>query len=175
MEVFAINRLALLFGTTWTVSAVAIVVVLTLIVAANLTLTMIGNLPYAVAYSGLFASLIVSYLLSPDVVLGRGVGLAVAFSFLALLPVYFAGLVFARSFTMAPAAGAAIGANMIGAVVGGWAEYGSMAFGIRALLVLAIGFYLGSFACLRLGRSTRDCGVAQPTRGPLKLADAGTA
>src|SRR5262249_40057741 len=38
MEVYAINRLALLFGTTWIVSAVAILVVLTLIVAANLTI-----------------------------------------------------------------------------------------------------------------------------------------
>ncbi|HWW88206.1 MAG TPA: methyltransferase domain-containing protein, partial [Vicinamibacterales bacterium] len=153
MEVYAINRLALLFGTTWTVSAVAVMVVLTLIVAANLTLTGIGSPPYAVAYAGLFGSLIVSYSLGPDAVLGQGVGLAIAYSFAVLLPVYFAGLVFARSFAIAPIAGTAIGANMLGAVVGGWAEYIGMALGIRALLVLAMSFYLGSLVCWRSSKS----------------------
>lgn len=148
MEVYAINRLALLFGTTWVVSAVAIMVVLTLIVAANLTVTLVGNLRYAVAYAGLFGSLALSYWLGPEAVLGRGVGHAIAYSFAALLPVYFAGLVFARSFAWAPLAGPAIGANMLGAVVGGWAEYTSMALGIRALVLLAMAFYLGSLVCL---------------------------
>jgi hypothetical protein len=148
MEVFAINRLALLFGTTWTVSAVAIVVALTLIVAANLTVAVVGAVPYAAGYSGLFTSLVVCYLLNPESVLGRGLIPAIAYGFAALLPVYFAGLVFARSFTRAPIAGAALGANMLGAVVGGWAEYASMALGIRALVVLAMAFYAGSLVSL---------------------------
>ena len=145
---YSINRLALLFGKTWTVSAVAIVVVLTLIVAANLTVTAWPQLPYAVAYTGLLASLLISYSLNPEGALGRGLGVSVAYSFAALLPVYFAGLVFARSFALAPMAGAALGANMLGAVVGGWTEYASMALGIRALVVLAAAFYLASCACL---------------------------
>jgi SAM-dependent methyltransferase len=148
MEVYAINRLALLFGTTWTVSAMAIVVVLTLIVAANLTSAAWTELPYGLAYAGLFGSLLVSYWLNPDAALGRGLGVSIAYSFGALLPVYFAGLVFARSFARAPFAGAALGANMLGAVVGGWAEYASMALGIRALVVVAAAFYVGSFVCL---------------------------
>jgi hypothetical protein len=66
--------------------------------------------------------------------------------------VYFAGLVFARSFVRSPVAGPALGANMLGAVVGGWAEYGSMALGIRALVVIAAAFYAGSFVCRSRGR-----------------------
>ncbi|TMQ73026.1 MAG: methyltransferase domain-containing protein, partial [Candidatus Eisenbacteria bacterium] len=93
MEVYAINRLALLFGTTWVVSAVAIIVVLTLIVAANLTVTLATRLPYSLAYAGLFAGLALSYSLNPEVVLGRGISFSIAYSFAALLPVYFAGLV----------------------------------------------------------------------------------
>jgi len=148
MEVHAINRLALLFGTTWTVSAVAIVIVLTLIVAANLTIIAWRVLPYTVAYAGLFASLLASVSLNPEAALGRGLGVSVAYSFAALLPVYFAGLVFARSFALAPIAGTALGANMLGAVVGGWAEYSSMALGLRALVLLAMVLYAGSFICL---------------------------
>lgn len=160
MEVYAINRLALLFGTTWIVSAVTIMVVLTLIVSANFTMTLTGNLPYAFTYAGLVASLLLSFALDPQGVLGRGLGLSIAFGFLVLLPVYFAGLVFARSFTRAPAAGLAIGANMLGAVIGGWAEYSSMALGIRALALLALAFYLGSLLCLARARSLPPCSAA---------------
>jgi hypothetical protein len=42
---------------------------------------------------------------------------------------------------------------MLGAVVGGWAEYIGMALGIRALLVLAMSFYLGSLVCWRSSKS----------------------
>jgi len=151
MEVYAINRLALLFGTTWIVSAVAIMVVLTLIVAANITVTVARNLGYTLAYAGLFGSLLVSYSLDPAAIVGRGIALSVAYSLAALLPVYFAGLVFARSFAGSAAAGPAIGVNMLGAVIGGWAEYSSMALGIRALVVLAAAFYVGSLLTLIWG------------------------
>jgi hypothetical protein len=42
MEVYAINRLALLFGTTWLVSAVAIAVMLVEIVLANLVVGLVN-------------------------------------------------------------------------------------------------------------------------------------
>jgi hypothetical protein len=148
MEVYSINRLALLFGTTWIVSAVAVMVVLTLIIAANFTVSVIRSVPYALAYAGLVASLLVSFALDPAIVLGEGVGASVTYGFVVLLPVYFAGLVFARSFARADEAGPAIGANMLGAVVGGWTEYASMALGIKALALLALVFYLGSLLCL---------------------------
>lgn len=157
MEVYAINRLALLFGTTWIVSAVAIVVVLTLIMAANVTVSLLDRrLPYTLAYAGLFIALAVSYLLGPAGALGRGLGVAIAYAFAALLPVYFAGIVFARSFTSAPVASAAIGANMLGAVVGGWAEYSSMALGIRALVLVAMAFYAASYVCLKVFSNERS-------------------
>jgi len=49
MEVYAINRLALLFGTTWLVSAVSIAAMLVEIVAANLVVSAlrIDLRPYA--------------------------------------------------------------------------------------------------------------------------------
>jgi SAM-dependent methyltransferase len=148
MEVHAINRLALLFGTTWLVSAVTIALVLVLIVCANLTAMALPRLPYALAYAGLAASLAASWLGDPQAAVGRGTGAALGFGLMLLSPVYFAGLVFARSFGRARLAGPAIGANMLGSVLGGWIEYSTLAFGMRALVLLAAGFYLLSLLLL---------------------------
>jgi hypothetical protein len=145
MEVYAINRLALLFGTTWLVSAVTIAVVLVLILAANATVELGVAIPVPVAYGALAACLVAGYLVGPAAAVGRGVGAELLYALLLLAPVYFAGLVFSRSFSRAAASGPAIGANILGSVVGGWAEYSTMMVGIRGLALLALAFYLASW------------------------------
>jgi hypothetical protein len=132
MEVSAINRLALLFGTTWNVSAITIVCVLLLIVLANLTVRMLSAISYRVAYTALFFALAASFLVQPQAALGKGSLISLGYGLLCLSPVFFAGLVFARSFRDATDAGTALGANILGAVLGGWSEYATMLFGIRA-------------------------------------------
>ncbi|MCP3980846.1 MAG: methyltransferase domain-containing protein [bacterium] len=141
MEVHAINRLALLFGTTWLVSGVTIALVLLLIVGANLTLLRFGSLPYSVAYVGLALSLVVSYLIDPGAWVHAGLATQLGVAAVLLSPVFFAGLVFARSFAAAPLAAPAMGANILGSVLGGWIEYGTMVVGIRSLLLVAALFY----------------------------------
>ncbi len=149
MEVYAINRLALLFGTTWLVSAVTIAVVLVLIVAANLTVELVGAPPYPAAYAALAAALVAGYLVGPEAALGRGSAFALLYALLLLAPIYFAGLVFSRSFRGAALGGTAIGVNVLGSVLGGWTEYATMAVGIRALALLALTFYLASWLAQR--------------------------
>jgi len=61
------------------------------------------------------------------------------------LPVLFAGMVFIRSFSDARFSGTALGWNLIGAVLGGMLETISQATGIRALVLIAIGLYMGSW------------------------------
>jgi SAM-dependent methyltransferase len=152
MEVHAINRLALLFGTVWLVSGVTIAVVLLLIVAANATVMRYPRIPYGLAYAGLAAALAVSFWIEPSLVVGLGVAAELAFSFVLLSPVYFAGLVFARSFDAAPLAAPAMGANILGSVLGGWVEYGTMLTGVRGLVLVAAGFYALSLLLLALSR-----------------------
>jgi SAM-dependent methyltransferase len=152
MEVHAINRLALLFGTVWLVSGVTIAIVLLLIVAANFTVMRFPKLPYALTYSGLAVSLGVSYWIQPNMFVGLGTLAELAVSVILLSPVYFAGLVFARSFKVTRVAAAAMGANILGSVLGGWVEYGTTVVGIRGLVLVAAGFYGLSWVMLVLAR-----------------------
>ena len=62
-------------------------------------------------------------------------------------PVFFAGLIFIRSFAVCADKARALGSNLIGALVGGLLESLSFVTGIRALVVLVGLFYL--FALLR--------------------------
>jgi hypothetical protein len=47
-----------------------------------------------------------------------------------------------------------MGANILGSVLGGWIEYSTMALGMRALVLLAGSFYLGSMALLWIGEAS---------------------
>ena len=55
---------------------------------------------------------------------------------------FFAGVIFARSFRDAGDPDMAFGSNIAGAVVGGFAESLSMLLGFRYLLLVAVLFYL---------------------------------
>ena len=57
---------------------------------------------------------------------------------------FFARVIFARSFRDFIEPDMAFGSNIAGSVVGGLSEYFSMLLGFRYLLPLAIGFYLSS-------------------------------
>jgi SAM-dependent methyltransferase len=148
MEVYAINRLALLFGTTWLVSAVSIAAILVEIVAANLVVGWIRLDLRPLAYAALGLLLVAGWLVGPEIVLGRGAAAGLAYALFLLSPVFCAGIVFATSFNRSALAGPALGANILGAVLGGWAEYATMATGIRFMALLALGLYVTSALAL---------------------------
>ena len=152
MEVYAINRLALLFGTTWLVSAVSIAVMLVEIVLANLVVGLVKRDLRPYAYAALFILLLGGWSVGPDAVLGQSVAAALGYALFLLSPVFCAGIVFANSFSRSPNAGTALGANILGAVLGAWAEYLTMATGIRFMALLALALYAGSLACLIVER-----------------------
>jgi len=69
------------------------------------------------------------------------------------LPVYFAGIIFARSFAEVSFNSEALGSNLLGAVVGGVLESISFWTGLRALLLLSVLLYIFSAIALRRGES----------------------
>ena len=152
MEVYAINRLALLFGTTWVVSAVSIAAMLIEILAANLIVALVRFDLRPYAYAALGALLVAGYAIGPEWVLGKSVAAEFLYSLFLLSPVVCAGMIFATSFSRAASAGSALGANILGAVLGGWSEYATMATGIRFMALIALALYAGSLIALLAAR-----------------------
>jgi hypothetical protein len=69
------------------------------------------------------------------------------------VPVVFAGLLFSLEFREESSPGAALGANVLGAVVGGLLENLSLLLGMRALLLITIAVYSIAAIALRLRHS----------------------
>ena len=143
LETKAVVQLALLFGSTWTVNALVFAVALVLILLANLYVLRVPDARLARHYAGLFALIALGVAVPADAFLGGGaVWRYLVPCALALGPMFFAGVIFARSFRDAPEPDLAFGANIAGSVVGGFAESCSLILGFRYLLLVAAAFYL---------------------------------
>jgi hypothetical protein len=143
LETRAVAQMALLFGSTWLVNSSVFFTILVLILLANLYVIKAQKIDLRWHYLGLAAFLVAGAFVPLDVFLTGGVlWRYVAPCFLALSPVFFAGVIFARSFRNAPRPEFAIGSNIAGAVVGGFAEAVSMLLGFQHLLLVALALYL---------------------------------
>jgi spermidine synthase len=142
LETKAVVQLALLFGSTWLVNSLVFATVLLLILIANIYVLKSSVTRLAWHYVGLLALLSATVIVPFDVFLSGGiVWRYVIPCVLALGPMYFAGVIFARTFGDARDAEQALGSNIAGAVLGGLCESCSMFLGFSHLLVLAIVFY----------------------------------
>jgi SAM-dependent methyltransferase len=143
LETRAVAQMALLFGSTWLVNSSVFFTILVLILLANLYVIKAQTIDLRWHYLGLAAFLVAGAFVPLDVFLTGGVlWRYLAPCFLALSPVFFAGVIFARSFRNAPRPEFAIGSNIAGAVVGGFAEAVSMLLGFQHLLLVALALYL---------------------------------
>lgn len=152
VEVKSVAELSLLFGSTWLVNSAVFGGILVMALAANWLVLRFDIRRAAGFYAGLFAALVLSFLIRLDIlnVLPFAERAAVG-AFLASLPIFFGGIVFAARFRSVAFPAAALGANLLGAMAGGVLEYSSMFFGIPALNLVALALYGGSLAALLLG------------------------
>jgi len=154
LETKAVVHMALLFGSTWLVNSAVFFSVLVMILLANLYVIKAPKLQLKWHYTGLFVLLAANVLIPLEVFLGGGILIRyVAPCALVMAPIFFAGVIFARSFRDTANPDRAFGFNIAGAVVGGFAESFSMLLGFRYLLLLAMGFYA-------LSTYVRSAGVA---------------
>ena len=153
IETRGVTSLSLLFGSTWVVNSAVFGGILVMVLLANLAVQR-GQwhdpLPWFVA---LFASVGLLWCfplewLSPLPLLVRGA----AGGLLTGLPVGLAGVIVPILLARSAQPAAALGSNLLGAVLGGCLEYYSMLGGLRSTALMALLLYFVAFLVLR--RST---------------------
>ncbi len=151
IEFKIITELALLFGTTWIVNALAITGVLLMALTANIIVLRSAKVNLNLSYLFLFASLALSFFFPLDLLIGTHPLLRGSASTLLLsLPIFFAGLIFSESLRRAGETGKPLASNLSGSVAGGVLEYGSLLWGIKSLYLIAAFVYLGAWITSRM-------------------------
>jgi hypothetical protein len=160
IETKAVVLMALLFGSTWVVNSIVFFAVLLMILAANLWTIRLRPERLWPYYVGLLLVLSLNTIIPLDFFLGMNrTAQVIGSCLLVFAPVFFAGVVFAVSFSRVREPDRAFGANIAGAIMGGLAEYSSMLLGFQYVVVLAIIFYV--LSALSFRRSSRAAADAQ--------------
>lgn len=142
LETKAVVQMALLFGSTWLVNSAVFSTALTLILLANLYVIKLPAVRLSRHYAALIIFLAATVLVPFDVFLNGGMFWRYVLPcMLALGPMFFAAIIFAKSFRDENNPDEALGSNIAGAVLGGLAESFSTLLGFQHLLILAICFY----------------------------------
>jgi len=146
IEFKSITELALLFGTTWLVNALAISGVLIMVLAANLLVLRSSRVNLKLAYALLIACLLALYFFPLAMLGGLSVPVRIISSVVLLsLPLFFAGLIFSESLKRTDEIAGPLASNLSGTMAGGILEYGSLIWGIKSLYLIAIVVYVGAF------------------------------
>ena len=145
LETRSLTIFSLLFGTTWTVNAMAFAAILASVLLA-IGVNAVTRPPRVVLYSGLAVALVIAYVLPPSALLFDPAWLRyLAAAVIAFAPVFFANLVFTASFRDTRTADMAFASNLIGAMVGGVLEYAALITGYQALLILVAALYAAAY------------------------------
>lgn len=153
IEFKSVTELALLFGTTWLVNALAISGVLLMAVVANLLVLHLRRVNLRRVYALLLGSLILSYFFPLELLIGlppsiRGITSMVLLSF----PIFSAGVIFSESLRRAGETAGPLASNLSGSFAGGVLEYGSLLWGIKSLYLIAAVVYAGALIAQQMER-----------------------
>ncbi len=150
VETRGVTSLSLLFGSTWAVNSAVFGGILTMVLAANLAVERWRWRDPRPWFLALFAAVALLYFFPigwlqtlPLIMRGIVGGLLTG------LPVGLAGVVVPLLLARSPQPAAALGANLLGAVLGGCLEYYSMLGGLKSTALMALAIYLGAFLLLR--------------------------
>jgi len=146
LEVQNISKASVALGNTWQVNAIIVSSVLIMILLANLTVAKFPKLSLNLLYSLLITICLSLYFvdlasfahlpyLTKAVIVGA----------LTTMPMFFSGIIFIRSFSPISAKDTALGANLIGALVGALLQSITFLIGIKALLLIVAFFYILSW------------------------------
>lgn len=146
LEAKGITEMSLLFGSTWTVNVLVISAILLMILLANLVISRWPLRRVGVLFGGVLVCLAVRGLMPIESLLQQAGVLQTALAVLRVgAPVFFAALIFATLLSRTTMTTVALGANLIGAMAGGFSEHLSVVFGFRALDWAALGIYAAAY------------------------------
>jgi spermidine synthase len=161
LETRSVTHMNLVWGATWLTSGIVFNAVLLMVLLATL-LARWRPLSLRSGWVGLIVALLVAYFLPERALLVSSVPLKLALSLLFVgVPIFFAASCFALLYRQRSSVATAFGWNVLGATAGGLCEVLSMAFGLKALLLLALVAYLGALL-LRLRRAMKPATAAAP-------------
>ena len=147
METKAITELALVYGSTWLVVSAVITAILVLAFLANALVARVESPRAGVVYPLLLLSLVVCWQLAGLDLSGLPSSVhRLALTVLLTLPLFFAGLAFSTELKTRASVPAALSANLMGSMLGGFLEYNSMVYGFESLWLLALAMYAAAFA-----------------------------
>lgn len=153
VETRGITELGLVFGNTWQVISVVIAGILVMGFLANQWVERFGPVSHRRAFALLGVTLGLGWALNRLAVGGGVVPAAMLVQPVVLTaPLFFAGLIFSSELQRGGEIGAALCANLFGAMLGGFLEYNSMYWGFSSLYPLGMALYAAAFLCTERSR-----------------------
>ena len=146
LETRSIVTFSLLFGSTWIVNALVFFAILASVlgaIAVNVRFRIADTRPL---YALLFGSIALAVMVAPTSLLIEPAWLRyILAAGLTFAPVFAANLVFSHSFRDTKTADMAFASNLLGAMVGGAAEYLALITGYQALLFVVACLYAAAY------------------------------
>ncbi len=150
LQTKSIIQFALLWGSTWFVVSLIFGSVLLMALVANWTVARLEIRRPRLVGAVLLGLLAINYVVPVGTIGFESRALeSVVYSVLVFSPIYCAGLLFGSSIKRSPDVTVDYGANLLGAMVGGVAEYLSLLMGFQFLLLLVAAFYVAALATRR--------------------------
>jgi spermidine synthase len=163
LEVQNISKASVVLGNTWQTNAAIVSGVLTMVLLANWVASRFSNIRIGIVYLALIGITLSLYFvdLAQFAFLPYGTKVLVVGS-LTTLPMLFSGIIFVRSFARVERKDKALGANMVGSIVGALLQAVTFVVGIRALLLIVAGLYALSVLTLPRQASRRLSSPGEP-------------
>ncbi len=150
LETKAIIQFALLWGSTWVVASLAIAAVLSMALVANFVVSRVEITRHWLVGAALVSLLALNALIPVgQVTFESRAAESLFYAVLMFSPIMCAGLLFGSSIKRSTSLARDYGTNLLGAMVGGVAEYLSLVTGFSVLLGVVAVFYIGALMARR--------------------------
>jgi hypothetical protein len=145
LETKSIIQFALLWGSTWVVASLTIASVLVMALLGNWTVSRVEIRRPRLVGAVLIGLLAVNYFVPVGTfAFENRLVESLMYSLMVFSPMYCAGLLFGSSIKRSEDVTVDYGANLLGSMIGGVAEYLSLLMGFQFLLILVAGFYVAA-------------------------------